>query len=333
MTAPGTDIEALPAPAPDETGLERLQRRPIIDRIDQRQLALIKKTLAVAEGDQAITDAEIGHFLELSAAYGLDPFAREVWIAKSKSGKLLIMVGRDGLRKIVNDNGLVMRGAAIFEKDTFVAEWVDSPADAKEGEWQAHGSAPFTRVTHKRGGFGEERGKVIGAWARVHDARSKVERSYFDAPITEYMPNNVSVYSPWSKQVSAMMLGAVERQAARQATPLGGLLADGEQYTVESTATELTAGEGDGSEPGWHGIDAGRVEQLELILGRAEGYKFPGFGDRATLQMRLNHQSPLAVDEWIAAADEQLQALDRAIEAEPPEAEVVGDQQSLEPDA
>jgi hypothetical protein len=85
--------------------MERFQRLPIIDRIDPRQLDLIKRTVAIAEGAQAITNAELGHFLELCAVYGLDPFAREAWIAKSKSGKLLIMVGRDGLRKVAKGEG------------------------------------------------------------------------------------------------------------------------------------------------------------------------------------------------------------------------------------
>lgn len=323
MTEPGTEVAALPAPAEDETGLERLQRRPIIDRIDQRTLALIKKTIAVGEGDSVITDAEIGHFLELCANYRLDPFAREAWIAKSKTGKLLIMVGRDGLRKIVNDNGLVMRGAVIYASDEFSAEWIDSPQDAKEGEWAAHGNAPFTRVTHKRKGFGPDgRGAVVGAWSRVYDQKTRVERGYFDAPLTEYMPNNVSPYSPWSKQVSAMMLGAVERQASRQATPLGGLLVDGEQYTVESTATEIGAGEGDGSEPGWHGISEDHVQSLEILLARAETAGFPGLADRATVQMRLNGQSADAVQEWIDAAEEQVSQVE-SVKDEIKDAEVV----------
>jgi hypothetical protein len=305
-----TEVAVLPPPAEDETGLERLQRRPIIDRIEPRTLELIKKTLAVGEGGQVITNSEIGHFLELCANYRLDPFAREAWIAKSKSGKLLIMVGRDGLRKVVNDNGLVMRGATIYASDEFAAEWVDSPADAKDGEWHAHGAAPFTRVTHKRKGFGEDgRGAVVGAWARVYDQKSRVERGYFDAPLSEYMPSNVSPYSPWSKQVSAMMLGAVERQASRQATPLGGLLVDGEQYAVESSATEIAAGEGSGEEPGWKDVDPAHVERIETVLARAAQVEFPGFADRATTQMRMVGQSFAANEEFVAAAEEQIAAI------------------------
>jgi len=85
-------------------------------------------------------------------------------------------------------------------------------------------------------------------------------------------------------------------------------------------------GDGDGSEPGWHGLTAGLVASVEDLLARAEAIGFPGLADRATVQMRLNGQSVAAVDEWIAAAEEQLAAV------EPKDVEVVGEgeQQTLD---
>lgn len=300
MSEDSTEVIALPAPAEDETGLERLQRRPIIDRIDQRTLALIKATLAISENDQQpITDAEVGHFLELCAAYGLDPFAREAWIAKSKTGKLLIMVGRAGLRKVVTRNGMKMSSAVVHAKDTFRVAYIDNPEDAKPGEWEAWGSAPFHRITHEYSGLGVDdkgRGPIIGAWARVRDLKSRQERGYFDAPLSEYMPSNVSQYSPWSKQTSAMTRGAVERQAASEATPLGGVLVDGEQYTVESTAVEIGTGDGDGTEPGWDGLLDEQVVEIEALIEVAAAFGAPL--DRASVQMRLNGR-PEAVGAWL----------------------------------
>jgi hypothetical protein len=145
--------------ADSEIGLERLQRAPVIDRIlsspgGAQQLALIKATVA-----PGCTDAEVGHFLELCSAYGLDPFAREAWCAKGKP--------RNG-------------------------------------------------------------------------------------------------YSPWGKQVSAMMLGAVERQSIRQATPLGGIMAEGEDLSiVDSTAVDIGAGEGTGEPPEWEGVDEERAARVD----------------------------------------------------------------------
>jgi hypothetical protein len=58
-------------------GLERFERAPAISRLlstseGEQTLKLIKATVA-----PGCSDAEVGHFLELCAAYGLDPFARE----------------------------------------------------------------------------------------------------------------------------------------------------------------------------------------------------------------------------------------------------------------
>jgi hypothetical protein len=301
----------------DELGIDRLQRRPIIDRIDSRQLALIKATLAISESEQhPITDAEIGHFLELCALYGLDPFAREAWIAKSKSGKLLIMVGRMGLRKIVQRAHLKMRSAAVYAKDTYAVEYIDNPADAKDGEWEAHGRAPFHRVEHKQRGIGETRGSVIGAWARVSDPKTGREAGWFDAPLSEYMPANASPYSPWLKQTSAMMRGAVERQAATEATTLGGFVMEGEDESADARET-IGYGPGSGEGPGWGEMAPDQVEAVQAVIARAKALGHGGYSDEPTIQQRLNGQSFSVVEQWIADAEAELDKM------EPRDADVV----------
>jgi hypothetical protein len=294
----------------DEIGLERLQRRPIVDRMDTRQFALIKATLAVSESDQhPITDAEVGHFLELCASYGLDPFAREAWIAKSKTGKLLIMVGRAGLRKVVNRNGLKMRSAVIYAKDDYSVEFIEGPEDAKPGEWEAHGCAPFHRVTHVQRGIGEARGVVVGAWARVTVQATGREAGWFDAPLSEYMPANVSAYSPWSKQVSAMVKGAVERQAAQESTTLGGLLVEGEDESADAAATVGHTVEGT--------VDIELPEAVEGVIARAKAIGDAELGSRDRVAMLIGGQPEADVAAWVAEQMAKLDAL------EPPEADVV----------
>jgi hypothetical protein len=287
--------------------LERVDRAPEITRLlstpeGEQRLALIKQTVA-----PGCSDAEVGHFLELCFAYGLDPFAREAWCAKGKgdSGKLLIMVGRDGLRKIVQRNGCEMEGDVVHESDTFAFKRLRDDA-----------GRPYHEVTHEVDGF--NRGAILGSWARVYERATNIERGWFIAPLAEYKPANVSNYSPWSKQESVMILGAAERQAARQATPLSGLLVAGEDDTINGTAVEIGAGEGSGEAPGWDGLTTDLVAQIEDVLARADAVGFPGFADRATLQMRLNGQKVAVVDAWLADATAQLDALE-----EPPDAEVV----------
>lgn len=208
-------------------GLDRLQRAPVIDSIDDKTLALIASQ--VAEG---CTRGEIGHFLELCAHYDLDPFAKEAWCAKSKkTGKLLIMVGRDGLRKIAQRQGLHIDGDVVRENDELT---VTRTEDGNR------------TITHSYGNPAG-RGPIIGAWAEVREGGPTGRpMGYFYAPLEEYKPGNVSDYSPWSKQVGVMILAAAERQAIRQATPLGGLLATGEEEVVfdhEGTAEDIEAPE------------------------------------------------------------------------------------------
>lgn len=311
---PSTELTAYS----DEIGIDRLQRAPIIDRVNDRQLELLQKTIAVGEGDQVITRAEIGHFLELCALYGLDPFAREAWIAKSKSGKLLIMVGRAGLRKIADRNKLRVRTDVICAKDDFASTFIDSPADAKEGEWEAHGCQPFHRIAHAKHGITHERrGAVAGAWSRVTVRATNIEVGYFDAPISEYKPANASTYSPWTKQESAMMQGAVERQSIGQATPLGGLMAQGEDESANASRT-IGAGQGSGEGPGWGEMPLETVRLVMDVIERAKRLGHAGLSDTATIQQRLNGQTAEVVAKWLA---EQTAALDGM----PPEAEVVPD--------
>jgi phage recombination protein Bet len=209
----------------DLTTLASLGERPIIDQTDARRLDLIRKTVA-----QNCTDAEIASFLELAARYGLDPFAKEVWCAKGGgkdggSGKLLIMVGRDGLRKIAHRAGLLVDGDVVHENDEFTVQRTEDGMRA---------------VRHIYG-KPSERGNIVGAWCEVYTYGTRREQhGFFFANISEYRPANASSYSPWSKQTSTMIRAAAERQALRQATPLSGLLVEGEDESARASATTDT---------------------------------------------------------------------------------------------
>lgn len=206
--APGNEVAQMPA---GQWLGEALQ----IDSINAQRLALIKNTVAK---DASV--AEVGMFLELAAKYDLDPFAKEVWCVKGKNedggtGRLLIMVGRDGLRKIAKRAGIHIDGDVVHAKDGF--EIVRSPNGNRT-------------VTHTWGNPAA-RGDIIGAWAECRAGGPEGQPlGFFYAELDEYMPTNARKlqYSPWGSQKSVMILAAAERQALRQATPLSGLLVEGE---------------------------------------------------------------------------------------------------------
>lgn len=294
----GTALAQVDAPA------WALERAPIIDALNERQVALLKSKAPT------LTHAEIGQALELAWAYKLDPYANEVWFAKSKNGRLLIMVGRDGLRRIAQRNQLEVQGSLVHEKDTFAVEYVPTATDAKAGEWEARGGAPFHRVTHKRTGVGAKaRGPIVGAWCQVTERATGRERGYFDAGLEEYDRAGQDAGNPWNRQKSAMMLGAVERQAIRQATPLGGLVAEGEDRVIDDNerAGDLAAGDPLSDLP----------PAVRDTIVRARRLGHAGLADVATAEMALRGQPPEAVEEWLAHAAAELDGM------EPPEAEVV----------
>lgn len=262
-------------------GLGRLNAQPIIDRLDPQQRALLKSTVA-----QNASDSELAMFLELAAHYDLDPFAKEIWCAKGKGrdgapGRVLIMVGRDGLRKVAQRNGIDLTGGVVYENDDFEEGFVD-------GEW--------TIVKHTRGNF-KDRGGVIGAWAMAYHRKSGKQAGYFSAPASEYRPANVSPSSPWSKQESVMMLAAVERQAARQATPLGGLLVEGEDEVINATATELPS-------------PVALPPEVEERIERARKLGHAGHTDRAKIEMLLGGQDKDAVKDWCERVDAALDEME-----------------------
>lgn len=73
----------------------------------------------------------------------------------------------------------------------------------------------------------------------------------------------------------------------------------------EDLGSEIGAGEGDGSVPPWEGVDEERAAKVDGLVAWAESKDLPLFGDLATVRLKLNKQEPEAIDEWIAAAEEQ----------------------------
>ena len=63
----------------------------------REEVNTIKMTVA-----RDATDAELSMFLHLASSYGLDPFAKDIWFIKDRTGRPIIMTSRDGYLKIAN---------------------------------------------------------------------------------------------------------------------------------------------------------------------------------------------------------------------------------------
>jgi hypothetical protein len=225
------------ATAPPKTKTKALDRPLIFYTMDEGRLALIRHK--VSSGKRAVmpTDEELAGFLELLDKYDLDVMAAEARLSKTQprnggEPKLLVMVGRNGLRKIARRNGLDLAGDVVHAKDRFKVKWHRDPQT----------KARELMIEHEYEGVGEEaRGPILGAWAESWDRETGRQMGYFFAPVEEYKPTdpNALLYGPWGHQESVMILTAAERTALRQATPLGGLLADGEEALIEGDSPQL----------------------------------------------------------------------------------------------
>lgn len=269
------------------------------------QIKLIKSTVA-----KGATDAELAMFLELSARYGLDPFAKEIWCVPggSRNGErkdMLVMVGRDGLRKIARQHGANVSCDVVRENDDFQAQHLP---DGSVNVAHAYGKPA-------------DRGEIVGAWARVSiDGRTE---GYFFAPLKEYRPRSEGKlkYSPWGSQESVMILAAAERQALRMALPLSGVLAQGETDRNDEVAEGLPEAEEDPVEVVARLVPdpTTRARLTSALDGlRRFGGEVPS---AAVLQMRLDGVDDEG-QEQVAEAFE----LEAERAAEPAEAEVVGEE-------
>lgn len=84
---------------------------------------------------------------------------------------------------------------------------------------------------------------------------------------------------------------------------------------VDSSATEIGAGEGSGEAPPWDGVSDEHVARVEELMARAEAIDFLGLPDMGTVRMKLNGQFEAAVEEWVAAAEAQVAIAVAAVEA------------------
>jgi hypothetical protein len=258
---------------------------PAYDSIDKRRLDLIRKTVA-----KGATDAELASFLELAKKYDLDPFAHEVWCAISQrdggNRNVLIMVGRAGLRKIAQRQGLRIDGDVVRQNDEFA---VMRQPDRTRLIKHCYEEGPGPNAE-------KGRGPIIGAWAEVYDDGG--QRGYFYAPLSEYKPTNPKKlqYSPWGSQESTMILAAAERQAIAMATPLGGLHAEGETPALMgSAAPELDAAQ----EPDLPDA-ALLVVQHAVEAGHAQ------LSDPATVAMMVGGMTEESLKAWAAESHAEL---------------------------
>ena len=157
------------------------------------EINTIKNTVA-----KGATDDELKMFLSLASAYGLDPFAHEIWFVKM-GDKNTIITARDGYLKIAQNSPhfLGLESDVVYAGDKFLKD--------KDG---IHHSYTLSN-----------RGAIVGAYAMVYRDDRKVP-SYFFAPFSNYTKRG----GVWQQYPHAMIVKVAEAMALKRAFAINGLV-------------------------------------------------------------------------------------------------------------
>lgn len=194
---------------------------------DDRQVALVRSLMP-----KEATAGDTYVLLELASRYQLDPFAREIWAAPMKQGKVAILIGRDGLLKIASRDPhyIGMTTRAVHENDDF--ELLDEPVERRIEAGEVPGLTSVWSYVRHKAGKPTDRGELVGAFCEVYKLGSPA--TFFYADLEEYMPQSEAKlqYSPWKQQKTVMIVKCAISNALRLAVRISGLYVEDEMTAV-----------------------------------------------------------------------------------------------------
>ncbi|MBR1419023.1 MAG: phage recombination protein Bet [Synergistaceae bacterium] len=160
----------------------------------REEINTIKRTVA-----RGATDDELRMFLHLAKTYGLDPFAKDIWFIKDRTGTPIIMTSRDGYLKIANrdENYDGMDADVVYQGDKF-----NKLKDGVEHVYET-----------------KNRGNPIGAYAMVY-RKDRSRPVYVYAPFSNYFRDT----KVWRQYPHAMILKVAEAMALKRAFSISGLV-------------------------------------------------------------------------------------------------------------
>ena len=178
------------------------------------QVAVIKNTVA-----KGTSDLELAMFLQVAQTTELNPFNKEIWCYKDRKGNVLIFAGRDGFLKKAQQNPRFdgIRSAEIREKDEF------------------HIDIANKKIHHKIKAWGEERGKLKGAYAIVF--RKDGEPTIELADFKRYDKG----FNTWKSNPEEMIKKVAEAHALKKAFGISGVQLDDDFEVKDGIAKPISA--------------------------------------------------------------------------------------------
>lgn len=180
-----------------------------IGHYDEDMIQTLKNTVAVGA-----TDSEFKMFMSLALSYDLDPFKKEIFFGKSeKSDKVLVMISRDGYRKIVkrDSNYKYHVSDYVCENDDFKVTKNDDKIS----------------LVHE---YGFDRGDLKGAYCILY-TNSGEQYSFF-AEFNKYNQSSTSL--GWRNYPIDMIIKTAESRVFRSFADVNGLIPESDEETVVS---------------------------------------------------------------------------------------------------
>jgi RecT family len=299
---------------------------PVVVHPDR--IKLLQGTVA-----KGASDADVVRLVELATRYDLDPLAGEVSLIRNRSrGKdgqegdagVSLMVRRDGLRKIAERNGLRIDGDVVRQGDAFtVTRQADRSRSIKHTYTEFVEEGREAHVPEGDAAALSARGPVVGAWAECYEEETGTQRGFFFAPLSEYKPTDPRTLqeTPWGTQESALILSAAERQSVRQATPLSGMMVEGEMDLNSERTAGLPAEDPQARDVIERAVREVVSEEwaqklIPPILRVNE--LLPNTWLPSAIQMQFGGQSAEALEGWLAELTGAVETLEAQATAEEP---------------
>lgn len=99
----------------------------VLGVLPNQVIPLLRNVWTVSKGQESLTDSEMFAGISMIARYELDPIAREIYVTRSKDGRLMTVIGVDGWIKILDRtdhyDGMIQ---TFHETAEGVVDWIET---------------------------------------------------------------------------------------------------------------------------------------------------------------------------------------------------------------
>lgn len=188
-------------------------KNKVIKGYSQSQIELITRTVA-----RNATLDELQMFLHIAKKVKLDPFLKQIYFYKDNRGNCVIMTSRDGFLSIAQMSGEFagLQSASVYENDEF--------------------SIDYSKNEVKHIAKQNERGELVGAWAKSYRKNSEPNITY-----VKFDTYNRG-WNVWKTHPDAMIVKCAESISLKKTFGISGIVSQEEMGFDEKEQEKMADG-------------------------------------------------------------------------------------------